>query len=106
MTLWWLALIATALVGVGSYLLRSIFILSLADRSVPPAIRQALRFVAPAVMAALVVSLLYGEEGGGTVGPVELVSLAVGGLVGWRTRSLVWVLVAGMSSLWLLRWLI
>lgn len=106
MTLWWLAFIATVLVGVGTYLLRSIFIVSsLADRPVPPAIRQALRFVAPAVMAALVVSLLYGDEGGGSVGAVELISLAVGGLVGWRTRSLVWVLVAGMSSLWLLRWL-
>lgn len=105
MSLWWLGLIATALVGMGTYFLRSIFIVSLADRTVPPAARQALRFVAPAVMAALVVSLLYGEEGGGTVGAVELISLAVGGLVGWRTKSLVWVLVAGMSALWLLRWL-
>lgn len=105
MSLWWLAFIATVVVGVGTYFLRSIFIVTLADRPVPPAMRQALRFVAPAVMAALVVSLLYGGEGGGGVGAVELISLGVGGLVGWRTRSLVWVLVAGMSSLWLLRWL-
>lgn len=105
MTMLWVALIATTLVGVGTYFLRSIFIVTLADRPVPSTVRQALRFVAPAVMAALVVSLLYGNEGGGTVGTVELISLAIGGLVGWRTRSLVWVLVAGMSSLWLLRWL-
>lgn len=101
MSMFWIGAIATVVVGIGTYLMRSVFVLSLADRPFPPAVRQALRFVAPAVMAALVVSL--GLGGSEPAGWVELVALAVSGLVGWRTKSLPWVLVAGMGTLWLLR---
>ncbi|HEX2153914.1 MAG TPA: AzlD domain-containing protein [Acidimicrobiia bacterium] len=100
----WILLISTVVVGIGSYLMRSVFILALADRQFPPVVQEALRYVAPAVMAALVVSLSFG--GAGQSGWVEAVALGVGGLVGWRSRSLVWVLVAGMGTLWLLRWLV
>ena len=102
----WSALLVTGAVGIGTYLSRAIFIVTLADRDLPPLFREALRFVAPAVMAALVVSLLYGgSDGTSQVGWVELSALGVGGLVGWRTHSLPWVLVSGMSTLWLLRWI-
>lgn len=100
---WWQALVATAVVGLGTYMSRAIFIVTLADRELPPVLRQALRFVAPAVMASLVVSLLYSSTDTG-VGWVELSALAAGSLVGWRTRSLPWVLVVGMVTLWTLRW--
>jgi branched-subunit amino acid transport protein len=103
MTIFWVALIATVVVGVGSYMMRAGFILALAERPFPPRVREALRYVAPAVMAALVVSLLLEGEGSGGAGWIELVALAVGGVVGWRLRSLPWVLVAGMGALWLLR---
>lgn len=99
----WVLLISTVVVGIGTYLMRSIFILALADRDFPPVVREALRYVAPAVMAALVISLSFG--GDAESGWTELAALAVGGLVGWRTRSLVWVLVAGMAALWILLWL-
>lgn len=101
MTLFWVGLIATVVVGIGTYLMRSSFILALADRDFPPVVREALRYVAPSVMAALVVSLALG--GSASAGWVEVAALLVGGLVGWRTRSLPWVLVAGMVTLWLLR---
>lgn len=96
-------LLATLVVGIGTYLMRSVFILALADREFPTAVREALRYVAPAVMAALVVSITAGGEE--SAGWVEIAALAVGGAVGWKTRSLPWVLVAGMATLWLLRWL-
>lgn len=92
------AFIATVVVGAGTYLMRSIFIVTLADRDFPPRVRLALRFVAPAVMAALVVWLLLGGEA--SAGWAEIAGLVVGGLVGWKTRSLPWVLVAGMATLW------
>lgn len=106
MTITWIGLVATVVVGIGTYLMRASFILALADRDFPPRVRGGLRFVAPAVMAALVVSLLFDSEGSGGVGWVELTALVVGGLVGWRTRSLPWVLAAGMVTLWLLRALV
>lgn len=100
MTVFWVALIATVAVGVGTYLMRSSFILALADRDIPPPVLQALRYVAPSVLAALVVSVLYGDDG--SVRWIELVALATGGIVGWRTHSIPWVLFSGMAVLWLL----
>lgn len=105
MNVFWISLIATVVVGVGTYLTRASFILALADRDIPIRIRTALSFVAPAVMAALVVSLTLGSESeAGRFS--ELAALGVGGAVGWRTGSLVWVLVSGMASLWILSWLL
>jgi branched-subunit amino acid transport protein len=100
----WAALVATVLVGVGTYLTRASFILALADRDLPRRLRTALSFVAPAVMAALVVSLTVPAEAGEPLW-VEGTALVVGGVAGWVTRSLIWVLVAGMATLWLLRWM-
>lgn len=98
MTLFWVGLVATVAVGIGTYLMRSSFILVLADRDFPPVVREALGYVAPSVMAALVVSLTV--DGSTTPGWPELAALGAGGLVGWRTRSLPWVLVVGMATLW------
>lgn len=102
MNVFWLGLIATASVGAGTYLMRSIFILSLADRDLSPQVLQALRFVAPSVLAALVVSILFGGADQGGVGWVEVIALGTGGAVGWRTRSIPWLLVAGMGTLWVI----
>ncbi|MGH8912742.1 MAG: AzlD domain-containing protein [Acidimicrobiia bacterium] len=103
MTITRIALIATVVVGIGTYLMRASFILALAEREFPPRVREGLRYVAPAVMAALVVSLVLDGEGSVGAGWIELTALVVGGVVGWRTRSLPWVLVAGMVTLWILR---
>lgn len=105
MSVFWIGLIATVVVGIGTYLTRASFILALADRDLPPNVRSALQFVAPAVLASLVISLLLDGEGG-AVGWPQIGALAVGGLAGWKTRSLVWVLVAGMGTLWILEALV
>jgi branched-subunit amino acid transport protein len=105
MSLFWIGLIATVVVGAGTYLTRASFILALADRDLPPNVRSALQFVAPAVLAALVVSLLLDGEGG-AVGWPQIGALIVGGVAGWKTRSLMWVLVTGMGTLWILEALI
>lgn len=101
MTVFWIGLIATVVIGIGTYVMRSSFILALADRDFPPVVREGLGYVAPSVMAALVVSLAL--DGSSPAGWIEMAALVMGGLVGWRTRSLPWVLVAGMATLWLLR---
>ncbi|MFT6771004.1 MAG: branched-subunit amino acid transport protein, partial [Congregibacter sp.] len=50
--------LAIVLAGLGTYLSRAIFIVVLADRSFPPLALRALEYVAPAVMGALIVSML------------------------------------------------
>jgi branched-subunit amino acid transport protein len=102
MSLVWVGVVATLVVGVGTYLTRASFIVTLADRDLPPRVRAALQFVAPSVLASLVVSLLLGGEGT-AVTWIEGAALLVGAVVGWKTRSLIWVLAAGMGTLWILR---
>lgn len=98
--------IAIVIVGLGTYAIRSIFIVALAGRTIPPNVIRALEFVGPAVLSALVVALLVDESGSVAVGIPELAALAAGGLAGWRTRNLIYTVVAGMGVFWLLQiWL-
>ncbi|MDH3189932.1 MAG: AzlD domain-containing protein [Acidimicrobiia bacterium] len=98
--------IAIVIVGLGTYAFRSIFIVALAGRTIPPNVIRALEFVGPAVLSALVVALLVDESGSVVAGIPELAALAAGGFAGWRTRNLIYTVVAGMGVFWLLRiWL-
>ena len=98
------ALVVTVLVGVGTYLTRASFILTLADRTLPPVLLRAMRNVGPAVLSALVASLVVGTEGLSAleISP-ETVALAIAGVVAWRTRNVVATLVAGMVAIWILQ---
>lgn len=100
------AFLATVIVGVGTYLSRSIFILALARRRIPDSVLVALQFVAPAVLGALIVALLIDESGAVAVGVPEVAALAVGALVTYKTRNHILTLVLGMSVFWLLRALV
>ncbi|MGA7096999.1 MAG: AzlD domain-containing protein [Acidimicrobiia bacterium] len=96
-------LLAVVAVGVGTYLSRSIFILTLAKRRIPDSVLVALQFVAPAVLASLVVALLIDDQGRVAVGIPELSAFLIGGLVAYRTRNHIWTLLAGMTAYWLIR---
>lgn len=100
------AFIAIVVVGVGTYLSRSIFILALARRRIPDSVLVALQFVAPAVLASLVVALLIEEDGGVALGVPEVAAFLAGGLVAHRTRSHIFTLIAGMGVFWLVRALV
>lgn len=101
-----LAAVAAVLsVGALTYVARAGPILLLADRPLHPEIQRALRYVGPAVLSALVVSLLAGGQGIGGVDPEEVAAVAAGCLVAARTRNLIAALVAGMVVLWVLIWL-
>jgi branched-subunit amino acid transport protein len=99
-------LIAIAVVGTGSYLFRAVFILGLANRRIPIRILVALRFVAPAVMAALIVALLSDAEGNVAIGIPEIAAFVIGGATAYRTRNHIWTLLAGMSVFWIVRGLV
>lgn len=95
------AFLVIVVVGMGTYLMRSAFILLLADHQPPQWTATALTYVAPAVIAALVVSLLTTPEGVIEVGVAEGAGLAAAGLAGWRTRNILPSLAAGMAMFWL-----
>lgn len=99
------AWLAAAVVGLGTYVTRASFIVTLADRDLPPFVVRLMRNVAPAVLAALVASILVGDEGiGGLAQPVALASLASAALLAVRTRNLFYSLGTGMVVFWLLSW--
>lgn len=97
------AFLAVVTVGIGTYLTRASFIVGLAGRRIPDRVARGLEFVGPAVLAALVVTLLVDETGRVAVGVPEIGGLVVGGLVGWRTRQVLWVVAAGMATFWVLQ---
>ena len=67
---------------------------------VPPPVERALRYVAPAVLAALVApSILLVDGSIAVVGNGRLLAGLVGAAVAWRTESIIWTMVAGVGAL-------
>ena len=97
------ALLAIIVVGIGTYISRALFILALANRRIPESVMVPLQFVAPAVLAALVVTLLINDDGSVAIGPPELAAFAVGAGVAWFSRNHIYTLVAGMGVFWTVR---
>jgi branched-subunit amino acid transport protein len=97
------ALALVVIVGAITYAMRAGVILALADRELPPIVARALRFVAPAVLSALVISLIANPASPrvGITGP-ELAGLAVAGPVAWASRNLLVTVGAGMVTFWTL----
>jgi branched-subunit amino acid transport protein len=97
----WLVIV---LVGTANYLVRLSFIALLAKATIPPLARRALRFVAVAMLTALVVPMIVGGAGGGGAAANPRIAAAiVAGVVAWFTRSTAWTLAGGMAALWTLR---
>ncbi len=94
-------LLAVVLTGIGTYATRAAFIVGLGERSLPRPAEKALEYVGPAVLSALVVTLMIDETGGLAIGVPEVAALAVGSLVAWRVRSLLAVVLAGMAAFWI-----
>ncbi len=99
------AFAAVLAVGALTYTARAGLIVLLADRTMPAEVQRALRHVGPAVLSALVVSLLAGGQGIGGVDVEEIAGVAAGCAVAARTKNLIASLGVGMAVLWLLAWL-
>ena len=101
----WLAI---AGVGAVTLLMRASFIVFADPQRFPAHFRQALGFVPPAVLAAIVVP--------GLLMPLGVLDLSLGNprpiagvlaiLVAARTRSVLAAILSGMCALWLLQWAI
>jgi branched-subunit amino acid transport protein len=96
-------LMAVVLTGIGTLMMRASFVVALARRRISEPVLAILELVGPAVLGALVLSLLVGPDGGLAVGVPEAAGLLVGGVLAYRTRNLVVMVVAGMAAYWALR---
>lgn len=93
------------LIGIGTYLERLSLVGIVGDRPIPDWALLPLRFVAPAVFAAIVVPTVLLDSGSvelsPRVNPAALATL-LALLVAWRTKSVAATIVAGMAAIWLL----
>ena len=99
-----LAVIVT--IGVGTYLTRLSFIGIIGDRTMPDWAMVPLRFVAPAVLAALVAPAVLLKGGVVDAQPASnprALAALVALVVAWKTKNVAAVVVAGMAVMWLLQ---
>ncbi len=100
-------IVAVALAGAGSWLLRGSFVALGAGRVLPASFDRALVHARPAVLSALLASVVATRLGAGGPGgaPPIVVGLAVAMAVAWRTRSLPRTLLAGVAVFAAVEWL-
>jgi branched-subunit amino acid transport protein len=93
-------------VGAITFLLRASFIVFADPHRFPHFFRQALTFVPPAVLAAIVAPglLLHAGAIDLSTGNPRWIAGALAILVAARTRSVLPAIVTGMAALWLLQW--
>jgi branched-subunit amino acid transport protein len=101
----WLAIVGVAL---STYLLRASFIVFADPHRFPHRFRQALAFVPPAVLAAIVVPGLLLHDGviDLTLANPRWIAGVIAIIVGAKLRNAVGAIGSGMVALWLLQWAI
>ncbi len=99
-------LLTIFLMGLGSYAMRAIFILALSGKTFPPLALRALEYVAPAVMAALVMTMLVSPGGDPVPALREVAGLGTAAVVALLTRNHIYVLITAMGVYWGLSYLI
>ena len=97
------ALTAIILTGLGTYTMRALFILILTETKFPDWWIRTLGYVAPSVMAALVVSMLSDVSGRLVAGIPELSGLTMALIALVIKRNLLLALVLAMVVFWLAR---
>ena len=93
-------------IGIGSYLLRLSFVAIVGDRTMPDWALVPLRYVAPAVLAAIVAPAVLMPDGVLDVAPASnprAIAALVAITVAWKTKNVIAVIVAGMSVVWFLQ---
>jgi len=98
----WLLFLA---IGLGTFSLRFSFIYLFGKITMPKWLQRALKYVPPAVLAALVFPALTHPAGTLDISTDNLRLLAGlgGALVAWKTRNVLWTISVGMALLWILQ---
>lgn len=99
---------AVVVIGVGTYLTRLSFIGAFGERQMPTWLERPLRYVAPAVLGAIVLPAVAMPNEVIDLAPASnprFLAAVVAGAVAARWRNVSLVIAVGMGSLWLLDWL-
>ena len=94
----WLVIFIT---GVITYAIRLSFIILFEHREVPPGLQRWLKFVPPAVFAAIIFPeiFVHNESVDLSLDNARLVAGIVAALVAWRTKNLLLTILIGMATL-------
>ena len=92
--------------GLVTYAERASFIIFLGDKKFPPWLEEALRYVPPAVLSALVVpAFLYRDEIlSVSLDNHRLIAGVIAGLFAWWSKNVIVTILTGMFCLWLLQY--
>ena len=101
-------LLAVLGMGIVTLALRASFLFLPPDTRLPELFERGLRYIAAAVLPALVIPdvIFSGPAAQGVLDPLRIASAVVAGLVAWWTRSVLATLGVGLGTLLLLRWLL
>ncbi len=98
--------VAITIAGIATFAMRFIFIALFGRVSVPLFLERALKYVAPAVLAAITLPALVSRDGSfDPVNPFVGAAL-VGGLAAYYTKSIGAAIVIGLPVLWLINWVV
>ncbi|MBK6790972.1 MAG: AzlD domain-containing protein [Anaerolineales bacterium] len=94
-------------IGLGTFLLRFVFIYLFGKIEMPDWLRRALRFVPAAALAALVFPALTHPAGqlDLSLQNFRLLAGLGGAIIAWRTRNVLLTILIGMILLWILEML-
>ncbi len=100
MSMWFVVIAA----GIATFAMRFSFIALFGRVGVPVPLERALRYVAPAVLAAITVPAIVAP--GATFDPWNafVPAAILGGIAAWRTKSIGAAIIVGLPALWLIQW--
>lgn len=104
----WQGWAIVAAMAIGTFLIRYSFIGLFANRDIPPWLENALKFMVPAIFAAIICSgvVMVGGKIGGLEHWPRYGAALVGLIFALRTNGhIVWTVVSGMAALHALTWL-
>ena len=98
----WLIIIIT---GVITYGIRLSFIILFKHKDIPPTLQRWLKYVPPAVFAAIIFPEIFVYNGSVDISPgnPRLVAGLIAALVAWRTKNVLLTILIGMATLLLVQ---
>lgn len=102
MTVWAVVILA----GLATFAMRYVFIGLFGKIAIPETLERSLRYIAPAILAALVLPAVLAPDGSVALLNPYLFASIIGGAAAWKTKSIGAAIVIGLPALWLLRWLV
>ena len=95
--------------GAASFSIRLSMLVFVHHSALPPAFREALRFVTPAIFTAIIAMEVFypatDDSFSAGIGNERLLAALLAAAVAWATNN-VWLTIGvGMSALWALQWL-